>query len=320
MKRKELSLQWLEMFQICARKGTLQAVAAETGLSVSTVSHHLRNLEDHLGVALFDHARRPMVLTPAGARFLRNIDEALLAIRKAKTEASGGNLAETRLLRLGLIDDFDSDIAPELAVYLAGALPKCDFRYHTDSSHGVLGLLQTRELDAGLASDPQERFHGLEARPMLRDPFVMVLPAGIGHDPSDILHGRTPLPFLRFSARLMIARQIEAQLQRTGVSLPNRFECANNQTLMAMVASGAGWTITTPLQYARARRFRPRLQVVRFPGRSFARSIVLVASPECAPPVLALVDQKLRELISAHAIQPLLADFPWLRDSFHLED
>lgn len=58
--RKSLSLKSLELFQICARKGSLLATATEAQASVSTVSHHLRSLEDHLGVALFDHARKPM--------------------------------------------------------------------------------------------------------------------------------------------------------------------------------------------------------------------------------------------------------------------
>ncbi len=64
--RKDLSLKWLELFQICAQKGSLQAAAQETGLTVSTVSHHLRNLEDHLGVELLNHSRRPMVPTKRG--------------------------------------------------------------------------------------------------------------------------------------------------------------------------------------------------------------------------------------------------------------
>ena len=51
-KRKDLSLKWLELFQICAQKGSLQAASQETGLTVSTISHHLRSLEEHLGVEL----------------------------------------------------------------------------------------------------------------------------------------------------------------------------------------------------------------------------------------------------------------------------
>ena len=86
---KDLSLTWLELFQICARDGSLQAASRTTGLSVSTVSHHLRSLEAHLGVDLFDHSRRPMVLTPKGSAFLLGIEEALRSIRKARAENVG---------------------------------------------------------------------------------------------------------------------------------------------------------------------------------------------------------------------------------------
>ncbi len=123
--RRDLSFKWLELFQICANKGSLQAAADETGLSVSTISHHLKNLEENLGVDLFDHSRRPMLLTPTGRNFLRRIDDALHDIRTAKAEASSGNIENASYLRVGIIEDFDSEIAPRLAVYLAKQMPHC---------------------------------------------------------------------------------------------------------------------------------------------------------------------------------------------------
>ena len=36
-KKKDLNLKTLELFQICAEKGSLNAVSKDTGLSVSTV-------------------------------------------------------------------------------------------------------------------------------------------------------------------------------------------------------------------------------------------------------------------------------------------
>ncbi|MEM1130837.1 MAG: LysR family transcriptional regulator, partial [Pseudomonadota bacterium] len=93
-KSREISLKWLKLFQICAQKGSLQAASDETGLTVSTISHHLRSLEEHLGVELFNHSRRPMVLTPKGLVFLRNIERALYGIRRAEAAATAGNIAE----------------------------------------------------------------------------------------------------------------------------------------------------------------------------------------------------------------------------------
>ncbi|MDU8928532.1 LysR family transcriptional regulator [Alisedimentitalea sp. MJ-SS2] len=316
--RKDLSLKGLELFQICARKGSLQAVAQETGLSVSTVSHHLRNLENHLGIELFNHARRPMVLTPKGRVFLRNIDDALQSIRKAKAEATAGNISEASHLRLATIEDFTTDIVPELAVYLAEAMPRCNFLFHTDTSHTIIDMLRDRQLDLGVTTSPPERLRDLQDRPLLRDPFVVVLPRMNEQSLSDVVEGRTKLPFLRFAGNQIIARQIESQLRRLGVSAPHRFECSSNQTLMAMVAAGAGWTITTPLLFSRARQFHDRVRMHRFPGKSFARTLAIVSTPDCSRSVLELVEKKLRALIASHAITQAHRDIPWLKESFVL--
>lgn len=315
---KDLSLKSLELFQICARKGSLQAASQETGLTLSTVSHHLRNLEDNLGVELFNHARRPMVLTPKGRAFLRNIDDALLSIRKAKAEASAGSVTEARNLRLGTIEDFDSDIVPELAVFLSSSMPACNFMYHTDSSHMIIEMLRNRQLDLGIITAPTDSLTDLQDRTLLRDPFVVVLPRGCEESLEAVVAGHTKLPFLRFSASLMIARQIESQLRRIGVSSPHRFECSNNQTLMAMVAAEAGWTITTPLLFSRAKRFHPKVQMRRFPGKSFSRTLLLVSTPDCSQSVIELVDAKIRSLIRDRAITPFHQSDPWLSDSFKL--
>ena len=316
--RKDLSLKWLELFQICARKGSLQATAEETGLSDSTVSHHLRSLEDHLGVELFDHTRRPMVLTPKGHAFLRNIDDALHSIRKAKAEASAGDVTEASYLRVGSIEDFESDITPDLAVFLSSKMPGCDFLYQTGTSLDIIAKLRNRHLDLGIATSPTERLRDLRDRPLFRDPYVVVLPVTNEQSLSDVIAGNSKLPFLQFSSDLIIAQQIEAQLRRLGVSLPHKFECGNNQMLMAMVAAGAGWTITTPLLFSRARRFQSRLRMHQFPGKSFSRTLSLIATPDCSQSVLKLVEQKVRTLMTDHVIAPFHETDPWLKDHFTL--
>ena len=219
---------------------------------------------------------------------------------------------------MGAIEDFDGDIAPELAVFLSEAMPSCDFVYHTDSSHAVIEMLRNRQLDLGITASPGEKLAELQDRPLLRDPFVVVLPRVCEQSLSDIVENRASLPFLRFSSNLMIARQIESQLRRIGVKSPRTFECSNSQTLMAMVAAGAGWTITTPLLYSCAKRFQPKLKMHRFPGKSFARTLALVATPDCSRSMIELVDNKIRGLIDDHAIAPTHRSAPWLADSFML--
>ncbi|MEP3677191.1 LysR family transcriptional regulator [Sulfitobacter sp.] len=317
---KDLSLKGLELFQSYARTHSLRETAQESGLSISTVSHHLRSLEEHLGVALFDHERRPMVLTVKGRSFLRNITQAMQSIRKASAEATAGSVAETSYLRIGTIEDLDSDLTPDLAVYLSRHMAGCDFLYHTGTSHEIIRKLRHRELDLGVVTTPQGTLSDLEDWTVLRDPFVAVMPVGAEDSLPEIIAGGGKLPFLQFSSDLMIATQIETQLRRLGVQLPHKFECSNNQTLMAMVAAGAGWTITTPLLFARARRFQPKLRMLPFPGKSFGRTLSLVSSPDCPRDVIDLVNHKLRQGLGAQVISPMHEAAPWLRDQFGLLD
>lgn len=318
MQRANLSLRGLEVFLLVARSGSVRKVAAETGLSASTISHHLRGVEDSLGVALLDHTRRPMVLTASGNVFARHVEEGLRAIRRGETELIAGDLAETRELRLGLVDDFDSEVAPDLAQFLARAMPKCTFMHHTRPSHEIIRLLYERRLDVGVATHPASETSGLVEHPLLRDPFVLALPADNAPDPEALIAGRTAMPLLRYSRNQVIGTLIEAHLRRSRISLPNRFELESNQSIMGMVAEGSGWAITTPSSYGRARRFHDRIALYPFPGREFTRTMSLFTTEVYPANMAALIAQALRRLIHQHFVEPVTQRYPWLAPGFRI--
>ncbi len=318
MDRPNLSLRGLEVFQLLAKSGSLQQVAYETGLSISTVSHHLKSVEDNLGVSLVDHSRRPMVLTPAGAIFVRYVEDGLKLIRRGEIELTLGNLNEVRDLRLGIVDDFDSELSPELAQLLAEAMPKCIFKHHTRPSHQIIRLLYEQKLDAGVATRPIHDVSGLVEYPLLRDPFVLAVTAGNETAPEELLAGGSSLPFLRYSQNQTIGTLIEMQLRRLKVSLPNRFELESNPSIMGMVAEGSGWAITTPASYIRAKRFHGRIELHPFPGKGFARYISLFTLEDYPKPMGDMIAETLRRLITRHYPEPILRSFPWLAPDFRV--
>lgn len=318
MKKTQLSLKWLEVFQQVARCGSVQETARMLGLSVSTVSHHLTRLEETLGTALFDHSRRPMPLTPAGAAFLRNVDQAMGLLHRAETEAQSGTLSETRSLTLALVEDFDSEIGPELARILLSHMPGCAFRHLTRPSHEILTILRNHDADIGVATQPQFSPPGLSETPLLRDPFVLAVPLGSEAPPEEYLTGAADLPLLRYSQHQIIGSLIEAQLRRLRISLPNRFEFDSNQSIMNMVAEGVGWAITTPTCYARARRFHRQLRLVPFPGKGFARTLSAFTPEDHDHAATTAVIATLRQQIQTRAIDPTIAQLPWLDGQFCL--
>jgi DNA-binding transcriptional LysR family regulator len=318
MQRTNLSLKSLELFQLVAKSGSVQKVASDTGLSISTVSHHLRSLEKALNVSLLDHSRRPMILTPAGVSFLRYVEGGLRLIRKGEVQLKSGNPTEARDLRLGIVDDFDSAIAPELAQILAVAMPRCTFRHHTRLSHEIIQLLMENRLDVGVATRPVNDVPGLIEYPLLRDPFVIAAPASCMATPEELLSGESGLPFLRYARSQIIGSRIEAHLRRIRVSLPNRFEMESNQSLIGMVAEGSGWAITTPASYMRAARFHRQVTLHPFPGKGFSRTVSLFTTEVYVLSVAEMILTTLRRLIDMHFMKPALSEMPWLGESFFL--
>lgn len=79
-------LQSLAFFEAAARHLNFTAAASELGATQPAVSHRVREVEDHLGVALFRRLHRGVALTDEGATLFEAVRESLGAIRIAAAE------------------------------------------------------------------------------------------------------------------------------------------------------------------------------------------------------------------------------------------
>ncbi len=320
MKRSQLSLKWLDAFCTVAQSGSVKEAAKRMGLSTSTVSHHIHELEKSLGVGLFDHARRPMVLTAQGALFLGYAQEAIGLLDKAQAEVILAAPHDLRQLRFAMIEDFDSDIGPEITRLLASTLPNCRFTHYTRFSHEILDLLRNRDIDIGVATEPQFALSEVDAYPLLRDPFVLAVPVKSTLSAEDYVSAKSDLPLLRYNRNQIAGGMIEAHLSRLRLKLENVFELDSTASIMALVAQGNGWAVTTPSNYVRVKQFQSQIQLMPFPYRDFARTISIYLGDEKAKGVAKLVSSAMRSLLSTHAIGPAVEEYPWLKDRFRLID
>lgn len=78
-----MDLNRLGLFACVARHRNFRRAALELGLSPASVSEAVRDLEERLGVRLFNRTTRSVALTEAGARLLEEVGPALTAIQGA---------------------------------------------------------------------------------------------------------------------------------------------------------------------------------------------------------------------------------------------
>lgn len=113
-----LDLQALDSFAAVARHLNFRRAAVERGVSASTLSAAVRELEARMGVRLLHRTTRSVALTDAGATLLARLGPALTEIGEAVDEARSAQAEPSGPLRIN---------APEPAVELVLAPLVTDF-------------------------------------------------------------------------------------------------------------------------------------------------------------------------------------------------
>ncbi|ATU95067.1 LysR substrate-binding domain-containing protein [Phyllobacterium zundukense] len=109
-------LSAIRIFESAARLGSFRAAAAELNLSPSAVSHAIKGLEKHLGVALFERTTRNVSLTLAGQTLLTHASNAFEELRRG-VEMISSNKAH--LLRVHCAPSFAAQVlSPRLPHFL----------------------------------------------------------------------------------------------------------------------------------------------------------------------------------------------------------
>ncbi|MBX3453926.1 transcriptional regulator GcvA [Ferrovibrio sp.] len=87
--RRLLPLNALKAFEVAGRHLNFTAAAEELSVTLSAISHQIRQLEEMLGVPLFHRTRRGLVLSPEGQAILPDVQRGFdyLAQALAKLEA-----------------------------------------------------------------------------------------------------------------------------------------------------------------------------------------------------------------------------------------
>ncbi len=315
----KLTLWGIEVFLATAEEGAVSSAARRLGVSPSAISQQISGLEAALGVALLDRSARPVRMTPAGAMFRRHAQTIVNAASEARAELAVADLSGLTTLRIGVIEDLDANVTPRLLAEMAQDWRGCRFLLETGASHWLLDQLDARALDMVVAADmgavQKVESDWMEIHPLLTEPFVMAAPKGAIDPKRDVAAQAQALPLILYTARHHMGRQIAGHLARLNLRLSHRFELDSYHAIMAMVASGAGWTILTPLGIQAAQRFQGQIDVLPLPFAPLDRTISLFARQGVLRDMPGQVAIRLRGLLQTQVVDPTITAMPWTASS-----
>ncbi len=148
-----MNLKQFEAFYWIARLGSFHAAARHLEMTQPSVSARVRELERHLGVALFDRSGRKARLTAKGRELLAYADRMLQLAGEAEQHV-GTRAALVGRVRFGVTSIPAVTWMPRLMRRLARAYPGIEAEYAVDNSESLRARLLAGELDMAFLAGP----------------------------------------------------------------------------------------------------------------------------------------------------------------------
>lgn len=187
-----MELRHLRCFIVLAEELHFTRAAERLHIEQPPLSRAIKELEDELGVVLFDRNRRGTVLTAAGAAFLQDIRRLFTVLEQARENAKAVASGLQGSLRIAVSD---GAIDPRLSAFLVRCRaeePEIEIRLSEVPLAEQLRGLRSGDFTIGFAHTA-EVGDDIVAEPIWRDPLVIAVPARHAL----LVHKKVPLHELR---------------------------------------------------------------------------------------------------------------------------
>lgn len=161
-------LSCLRAFEAAARHGSFKQAAAELGVTPTAVSHQIRILEDHAGLAVFQRGVRKVSLTEDGARLYPILRVGFDAFEAAFLDIT--QQAKHRRVVVSATNAFMAKWLAPRAARFHDAHPQIDLQLHASD---VAVDLEKDGVDVAIRYG-RGPFPGMHAEPLFSDRFAPV--------------------------------------------------------------------------------------------------------------------------------------------------
>ena len=287
-----MDFQQLRVFRAAARAGGFTRASETLHLSQSTISLHIKRLEEELGSPLFLRNKRRVYLNEAGRLLLQYADRVFQELKNAEMAVQDLNELDRGTIRLGSGATTVTYLLPKILDAHQRRYPEIELVVVTGSSEFLAQSVHQQTLDLAVVMLPVVPALAIEILPILREELVFVisnshpLAAKEWLDPKDV----GGVPFISFLQGSTMQNHLDKQFNRVGIQPRIAMELENIEAIKALVRAGLGMAVLPACSVAgsqgallrslRVRRFRMERDLALALPRSpiLPRAIVRFAS------------------------------------------
>ncbi len=225
----------------CAQTGTLSAAAVQCNLVLGAASRRLRELENALGVELFERNSRGLIPTASGKAFVNYALSVLQKMDGLMDELVDLKHGISRHIRVCSSTAAINQFLPPLLSAFENKHPQIKIDLDEQVSDMVVSMVRNGFSDVGVFVEGPDTT-GLELRHFRTDELVLVLPN------RHSLCGKTPIsfvdtldePWISLSAGAAMLKQQQNAALESGRVFKLRMQIRSFDAVGHMVASGLG--------------------------------------------------------------------------------
>ncbi len=236
-----MELRNLRTFLAAAERGSYQRAAEALGYTQSTVTVQIRQLEEELGVPLFQREGRRMALTEAGRQALPQARE-LLAGAERLASSIREESAPTGTLRVDLGETLLCYLLQPVIRAFRERAPEVRLVVRSRNCLAIPAALRSGDCDLGLGYDMGWNREALEVEPMGTYPIVLLAPPGFPEPDFTTPGQRKRVSLVTDEPDSIFRRRLEDYLRQRDIVLDVTLELWSIETIKRCVMSGLGFT------------------------------------------------------------------------------
>jgi DNA-binding transcriptional LysR family regulator len=234
-----MNYNYLRYFSVLAQVEHYTLAAARLEISQPSLSSAIRNLENELGVELFEKVGRNIRLTEQGRYYREQVDSALQQLNNASQTLHDSMVSAPVVIHLGLVSGTaGGTVARVLADYLRDN-ERIRLHLTESSAEELMDLVRQEKLDMAIV-DTTNRDRTLHFRKLCRRNFFAALPYGHPLAEHDSLQPQQ----LTQQAQIVFHDDLENTFGQwaSGVTSDEHIVCTVNtaQAALDLVAAGVG--------------------------------------------------------------------------------
>lgn len=292
-----------QLFLLYTQTHSLRGAAEQCGLSVSSASRQLSDLERSLHVTLFDRSCKPMVLTSEGRWFLDQLRPSLSNLNRI-VEDLRSHAHFKPSLRIGFIDSFSYDVAPVFLDRIKDLVQNVSCL--TGGADRLVERLNVQEVEVILTINPCFDIPDLRRHLLLREPSMLIFPK----DSRWLAAGRLSwqglglcgLPIIRNYSVSGGGKLESVHFTTHDLHMHCRVHSDSIGMRLKMVSQGQGWSIVRPLSLLQHLELVEHLYLFETPSPPIWRNVYVLARPSVTQAMFRSIIEVLYDILYREVI------------------